>query len=118
MATYEEIHGKRVDVFDSDPTLNSSYEGQVWYDSASGALKTVVKLGLYPPAAVTALCVCPKVNPPFDVAVIGLVEDHAAKDTTPLSVPVVELYHTCPSFAADSVGSASSTSTRFPYISS
>ena len=42
MATYEEIYGKRVDVFDSDPTLNSSYEGQVWYDSATGNLKSVV----------------------------------------------------------------------------
>ena len=47
MATYEEIHGKRVDVFDSDPTLNSSYEGQVWYDSASGALKTVVSFAAW-----------------------------------------------------------------------
>jgi len=42
MATYEEIYGKRVDVLDSDPTLSSAYEGQVWYNSASGALKTVV----------------------------------------------------------------------------
>ena len=33
MATYEEIHGKRVDVFDDDPTIDSSYEGQVWYNS-------------------------------------------------------------------------------------
>ena len=42
MATYEEIYGKRVEVLDADPTLNSSYEGQVWYNSASGTLKTVV----------------------------------------------------------------------------
>mgnify|MGYP003114581548 FL=1 len=42
MATYEEIHGKRVDVFDSDPTLDSSYEGQVWYNSATGQLRSVV----------------------------------------------------------------------------
>jgi len=45
MATYEEIHGKRVDVFDSDPTLDSSYEGQVWYNSATGTLKTVISFG-------------------------------------------------------------------------
>ena len=42
MATYEEIYGKRVKDFDSDPTLDSSYEGQVWYNSATGTLKSVV----------------------------------------------------------------------------
>ena len=42
MATYEEIHGKRVDVFDDDPTIDSTYEGQVWYNSATGNLRTVV----------------------------------------------------------------------------
>ena len=41
MATYEDIYGKRVKEFDSDPTLESSYEGQVWYDKSSGTLKTV-----------------------------------------------------------------------------
>ncbi len=41
MATYEEIYGKRVKEFDSDPTLDSSYEGQVWYNSATGTLKSV-----------------------------------------------------------------------------
>ena len=40
MATYEEIHGKRVETFSSDPTLDSSYEGQVWFNSTSGTLKT------------------------------------------------------------------------------
>ena len=42
MATYEEIYGKRVKEFDSDPTLDSSYEGQVWYDKSSGVLKSIV----------------------------------------------------------------------------
>ena len=42
MATYEDIYGKRVKDFDSDPTLTSSYEGQVWYNSGSGTLKSVV----------------------------------------------------------------------------
>jgi len=42
MATYEEIYGKRVKEFDSDPTLDSNYEGQVWYNSATGTLKSVV----------------------------------------------------------------------------
>jgi hypothetical protein len=42
MATYEEIYGKRVKEFDSDPTLDSSYEGQVWYDKSSGTLRSVV----------------------------------------------------------------------------
>ena len=42
MADYADIYGKRVKVFDSDPTLDSSYEGQVWYNSATGTLKSVV----------------------------------------------------------------------------
>ena len=42
MATYEEIYGKRVDVLDADPTVTSAYEGQVWYNSTSGTLKSVV----------------------------------------------------------------------------
>jgi len=42
MATYEEIYGKRVKEFDSDPTLDSSYEGQVWYNTGDGVLKSVV----------------------------------------------------------------------------
>ena len=42
MATYEEIYGKRVKEFDSDPTLDSSYEGQIWYDKDTGNLKSVV----------------------------------------------------------------------------
>jgi len=44
MATYEEIYGKRVKEFDSDPTLENSYEGQVWYDKSTGVLKSVVTL--------------------------------------------------------------------------
>jgi len=47
MATYEEIYGKRVEVLDADPTLNSSYEGQVWYNSATGTLKTVVSFSAW-----------------------------------------------------------------------
>ena len=42
MATYEDIYGKRVKEFDSDPTLTSSYEGQVCYDKSSGTLKSFV----------------------------------------------------------------------------
>ena len=45
MATYEEIYGKRVKDFDSDPTLDLSYEGQVWYNSATGTLKSLVSFG-------------------------------------------------------------------------
>ena len=36
MATYDEIHGKRIKELSADPTLNSSYEGQVWYNSTDG----------------------------------------------------------------------------------
>ena len=42
MATYEEIFGKRVEVLDADPTLTTAYEGQVWYNSTTGTLKSVV----------------------------------------------------------------------------
>jgi hypothetical protein len=42
MATYEEIYGKRVEVLDADPTLTTAYEGQVWYNSTTGTLKSVV----------------------------------------------------------------------------
>ena len=51
MATYEEIYGKRVKEFDSDPTLESSYEGQVWYDKSTGVLKSVVSFGAFASAA-------------------------------------------------------------------
>jgi len=42
MATYDEIYGKRVDVLSTDPTLVSTDAGKVWYNSASGTLKTLV----------------------------------------------------------------------------
>jgi len=42
MATYEEIYGKRVEVLGTDPTLTAANEGQVWYNSTSGALKSVL----------------------------------------------------------------------------
>ena len=51
MATYEEIYGKRVKDFDSDPTLESSYEGQVWYDKSTGVLKSVVALEAFSSSA-------------------------------------------------------------------
>ena len=43
MADYESIHGTRVKYLTSDPTLDSSYEGQVWYNSTSGVNKTLVQ---------------------------------------------------------------------------
>ena len=52
MATYEEIYGKRVEVLDADPTLTSAYEGQVWYNSTTGALKSVVSFGAWRAGAV------------------------------------------------------------------
>ena len=51
MATYEEIYGKRVKEFDSDPTLDEAYEGQVWYNTSSGVLKTLVKAAVVSTAA-------------------------------------------------------------------
>ena len=47
MATYEEIYGKRVKEFDSDPTLENSYEGQVWYDKSTGVLKSVLSFSAF-----------------------------------------------------------------------
>ena len=51
MATYEEIYGKRVKDFDSDPTLETSYEGQVWYDKSKGVLKSVVAVEAFTSAS-------------------------------------------------------------------
>ena len=47
MSTYEDIFGKRVKFFDDDPTLTSSYEGQVWYNSADGVLKSVIAISAW-----------------------------------------------------------------------
>ena len=47
MATYEEIYGKRVEVLDADPTLTTAQEGQVWYNSTSGTLKSVVQFSAW-----------------------------------------------------------------------
>ncbi len=44
MAEYESIHGTRVRYLTSDPTLDSSTEGQVWYNSTSGANKALVQI--------------------------------------------------------------------------
>ena len=47
MATYEEIYGKRVKEFTSDPTLSTAYEGQVWYNTTTGTLKSLVAFGAW-----------------------------------------------------------------------
>jgi len=44
MADYADIYGKRVKEFTDDPTLNSSYEGQVWYNENSGTLRSAVAI--------------------------------------------------------------------------
>ena len=43
MTNYSDIKGYRVKYLSSDPTLNTSTEGQVWYNSTSGTLKALVK---------------------------------------------------------------------------
>ena len=43
MSDYESIHGTRIKYLTSDPTLNSTTEGQVWYNSTSGTNKTLVQ---------------------------------------------------------------------------
>jgi hypothetical protein len=47
MSNYEDIYGKRVKELSADPTLNSSYEGQVWYNSTEGVLKSVVNFASF-----------------------------------------------------------------------
>ena len=44
MSDYESIRGTRVKYLTSDPTLNSSTEGQVWYNSTSGTNKALVQI--------------------------------------------------------------------------
>ena len=43
MAEYESIHGTKVKYLSSDPTLDSTTEGQVWYNSTSGTNKSLVQ---------------------------------------------------------------------------
>ena len=44
MADYSSIKGNRISYLDSDPTLSSANEGQVWYNSATGGLKGLVQI--------------------------------------------------------------------------
>ena len=44
MADYADIYGKRIKELSEDPTLDSSYEGQVWYNSTTGLLRSLVKI--------------------------------------------------------------------------
>ena len=44
MTTYNELAGLRVQYVSTDPTLNTGNEGQVWYNSTSGTLKSLVQL--------------------------------------------------------------------------
>ena len=53
MSDYESIHGRRVNYLSSDPTLNSSTEGQVWYNSTSGTNKALVQIKAFSAGANT-----------------------------------------------------------------
>ena len=44
MTTYNQLAGLRVNYVSSDPTLNTGNEGQVWYNSTSGTLKSLVQI--------------------------------------------------------------------------
>ena len=44
MTTYNELAGLRVNYVSSDPTLNTGNEGQVWYNSTTGTLRSLVQL--------------------------------------------------------------------------
>jgi hypothetical protein len=41
MTAYSDIRGYRVKYLASDPTLNTSTEGQVWYNSTEGVIKSI-----------------------------------------------------------------------------
>ena len=45
MATYKEIFGKQIKFLSSDP--DNEAEGQIWYNSTSNTLKTVVNSGAW-----------------------------------------------------------------------
>ncbi len=51
MADYNAIKGRLVQTLSSDPTLASSYEGQVWYNSTEGVLKGLVQLEAFTSSA-------------------------------------------------------------------
>ena len=51
MSDYQDITGTRIKYLSSDPTLESSYEGQVWYNSATGVNKALVGIRGYSTAA-------------------------------------------------------------------
>ena len=44
MTTYNELAGLRVQYVSTDPTLNTGNEGQVWYNSTTGTLRSLVQL--------------------------------------------------------------------------
>ena len=44
MADYADIYGKRIKELSADPTLDSSYEGQVWYNSTTGVLRSLIQI--------------------------------------------------------------------------
>jgi hypothetical protein len=45
MATYKEIEGHTVQSLASDPSATASTEGQVWYNTTTGAFKVIVDDG-------------------------------------------------------------------------
>ena len=47
MSDYQDITGTRIKYLSSDPTLESSYEGQIWYNSTTGVNKTLIKFGAF-----------------------------------------------------------------------
>ena len=44
MTTYNQLAGYRVNYLSTDPTLNSGNEGQVWYNSTTGKLRSLVQI--------------------------------------------------------------------------
>ena len=53
MSEYKTIFGKAVKALASDPT-DAGAEGQIWYNTTSGAFKTVLSVGAFDNSLTTA----------------------------------------------------------------
>jgi hypothetical protein len=91
MATYEEIYGKRVEVLDADPTLTSAYEGQVWYNSTSGDLKTVISFEAW--SSSTPLITATAAAATLGTQTAALITSGYGYPTNPSGIPQTQIYN-------------------------
>ena len=89
MATYREIHGKAIRTYSSDPTLDSTYEGQVWYNSTSNTFKTVAGVGGW--STTSSLPVVNQLGAGMGTATAGLTAGGYGPTTPPFSSKALTL---------------------------